>query len=452
MTNKPSEPETVQPRSADDLDANTLPRQTTPTWDMELLISGATVFALLQLPAVLDSALYEYFPRFGREMSVMLLLTYIYSKASVIVLIVTFIAHLALRGYWVALVGLRSVHPAGIRWEKLKMGPIVGALVKRRYASIDDIVERSDNRATKVFGLGIGFALIMITPLAFVILLYGLAFALSYVFDGRLHWNTLFLLLMALLIVPFVLLTTVDKMLGAKIRANGCFGRAIGAALRFYTTIGFGRINNLPITLYYSHVGSGRGTAITMVAMTLVFVLVFAQLLRDTGEWRTGNYRFVPSASADAVGAVRAEYYASLRAAGAPLKSTPFIQADIVRDPYLRVFVPYEPARHNYWLEQDCPAAKGDAEDAAARAQRDLGVLACLGRINSIALDGQPIADPQFHYYTDPNTGLSGMVSMISVRELDRGRHELVIKRTPRVPHDNNADEPLPDFRIPFWL
>ncbi len=35
-----------------------LPPRTTPTWEMELLISGATVFALFQLPGALDQGLY----------------------------------------------------------------------------------------------------------------------------------------------------------------------------------------------------------------------------------------------------------------------------------------------------------------------------------------------------------------------------------------------------------
>ena len=38
-------------------DPQQLPRRTTPTWDMELLLSGATVFALVQLATWLPGVL-----------------------------------------------------------------------------------------------------------------------------------------------------------------------------------------------------------------------------------------------------------------------------------------------------------------------------------------------------------------------------------------------------------
>src|SRR5690606_14228449 len=40
-----------------------LPRRTTPTWEMELLISGATVFSLMQAPDLLDRLYYGFAPR-----------------------------------------------------------------------------------------------------------------------------------------------------------------------------------------------------------------------------------------------------------------------------------------------------------------------------------------------------------------------------------------------------
>ncbi len=169
MTDAKTEPEPTSTQSSD-ATALKLPKQTTPTWEMELLISGATVFAMLQLPALLDQWLYEYMPRFGRELSVVLLLTYVYTKAAVIALVFTFVLHLALRGYWVALVGMHSVHPEGIRWEKLKMGPFYGEMVKRRYASMPELIERA------------GGAVHALAPGARI-------YCFGHVGDGNLHYN-----------------------------------------------------------------------------------------------------------------------------------------------------------------------------------------------------------------------------------------------------------------------
>lgn len=430
-----------------------MPKLTTPTWEMELLISGATVFAMLQLPALLDHVLYEYMPRFGRELSIMLLLTYVYTKAAVIALILTFILHLALRGYWVALVGMHSVHPDGIRWEKLKMGPFYGELVKRRYASMPELIERADNRATRVFGLGIGFALVMITPLAFVIGIYALAFAMCAAFGWQQHWNNVSLALMAIIFAPFGLLMVVDKTWGNRIKPDGWLARMLRGLMSGYVRFGAGRVNNVPMTLFTSQAGTARATIVIMTAMTLLFGYVFFDLMRSGGEVRTGNYAYYPQTRNGAAATVRPEHYANLRDVAAPLSVVPFIQADIVRDPYVRLFVPYEPARHNYWLAEACPAIdNAPTKTDSDQAQYDLALLACIGQLSPITLDGQTIADPQYQFYTDPQTGLLGVMSMIAVRDLERGRHELVIRRAPRAPGQKKSELSTVDYRIPFWL
>src|SRR5690606_11357745 len=84
----------------------TVPRHTTPTWEMELLISGATVFALMQLPGAVEEVVNVLLPRFEANAGALVLLPATYFKSAVYALIVSFILHLATRGYWVALVGL----------------------------------------------------------------------------------------------------------------------------------------------------------------------------------------------------------------------------------------------------------------------------------------------------------------------------------------------------------
>src|SRR5947209_5596517 len=102
-----------------------VPARTTPTWEMELLVSGATVFGLLPLPGKLDALFYE---QHGRALSTLvqslMMALWIYARIAVMTLVGTFILHLALRGFWVALVGLDSVYPRGVQPERLRGGPI----------------------------------------------------------------------------------------------------------------------------------------------------------------------------------------------------------------------------------------------------------------------------------------------------------------------------------------
>ncbi len=50
-------------------DRDQLPQHTTPTWEVELLISGVAVFAMLQLPGWLDNQLFALMPRLDSDLA-----------------------------------------------------------------------------------------------------------------------------------------------------------------------------------------------------------------------------------------------------------------------------------------------------------------------------------------------------------------------------------------------
>ena len=93
--------------------ATALPRHTTPTWEVELLISGVAVFAMLQLPELLDNYILDWAPRLVDRWAKLLFVVYVYAKSAALILAVTFVIHLLLRARWIALVGMLSIYPEG---------------------------------------------------------------------------------------------------------------------------------------------------------------------------------------------------------------------------------------------------------------------------------------------------------------------------------------------------
>ena len=59
------------------------------------------------------------------------------------ILAMTFALHLLLRAHWIALVGLHSIYPDGVRWDRLRMGPIQRELERRRERPAADAIERA---------------------------------------------------------------------------------------------------------------------------------------------------------------------------------------------------------------------------------------------------------------------------------------------------------------------
>jgi hypothetical protein len=143
--------------------------EASPTWELELLLSGAVLVALFQVSGVFDRTFDRVEPHTTRATAMPLFFAYLYGKAMVLALIATFVLHLASRGYWVGLVGLNSVFPNGVRWDQLRYGPITRELIRERLPALPPIIARLDNFCSALFSFG--FLLV----LAFGISLFCLA-------------------------------------------------------------------------------------------------------------------------------------------------------------------------------------------------------------------------------------------------------------------------------------
>ncbi|MCU0624514.1 MAG: hypothetical protein MUF53_11750, partial [Gemmatimonadaceae bacterium] len=77
-----------------------LPTDTTPTWEIELLISGALTFAALQLPGLLDTWFFSLVPRMPESLETTVVMGYVFGKGIATLLAVTFSVHILLRGMW----------------------------------------------------------------------------------------------------------------------------------------------------------------------------------------------------------------------------------------------------------------------------------------------------------------------------------------------------------------
>jgi len=151
-------------------------------------------------------------------------------------------------------------------------------------------------------------------------------------------------------------------------------------------------------------------------------------------------------------------HYRELREPGAIEQYYPSIQNDIVEGPYLKLFIPYSPRRHNSLIRERCPDAEplghsgfafGRGEPGEADAARE--AVECMVSLFVVELDGVPIGAGAFEFGREPGTGLEGIVAYIAVSDFAPGRHELVVLAPPRR-SDRDDDDPSPARHvIPFW-
>ena len=413
--------------------------RTTPTWEVELLISGVAVFAMLQLPGWLDDRVFALSPRMGEDWQMILRMLYLYAKSAAVVLAITFALHLLMRAHWIALVGMHSVFPMGVRLDKLRMGPIQRAVEEARPDSAIDAIERADNRASVVFAIGVSIASMIATICVFIAVAILPVLLLSRAFGLGMNPMNLIVGVFAVSILPYAIASMLDYGLAGRLRPGGLPYRAIGAILGFYSRSGMGRRNNQILAILTSNGGERRMMALVFGIMIAAIVGVAAAYAVMRKQVDIGTYALFPGAGASRIDPA---HYDDQRdpSRDDPL---PYVQAMTIAGPYLKLVVPYDPRRDEGAM-RDC-RVPGNAKAA----QRTNILLACLSALHPVSLDGKPLPGLRYETASDPRADRPALLAMIDVRALAPGRHELQVSRPPR--SGKEEEDGLSFDRIPFW-
>lgn len=421
-----------------------LPRHTTPTWEVELLISGAAVFAMLQLPGWLGDHLLPLIPRFVAGLGTALWMLFEYLTFTAIILAVTFALHLILRAYWIALVGLHSVFPDGVRWERLRIGQILRDFARQQDHGADNRIEHADNRATVVFAFGVTYAMVMLSLGIAALLAFAITIAIDQVGNRQVNALYVFLAVFGLFALPLFAAMGLDRIFGRRMRSDGKPRRLLTRVFAIY-----GRLGVVPglytFRLLESHVGSRRFQLLSAMVIAPLTIIVLAIMLTWGNPLSFGSYALFPHFANQNSHAIAAVHYDDERDP-AQTQAVPYIQSEVVTDPYVKLVVPYSPQRDDAALRHSCPAMHAAHSDRA----RANAALACLTTLHPVSLDGKPLITLHYDAASDPRSNRPALQAMIDVRSLTPGRHELRVARTPPAPGSHDHDK-AKAWIIPFW-
>ncbi|HWU77355.1 MAG TPA: hypothetical protein VN043_12695 [Rhodanobacter sp.] len=424
-------------------DADRLPPHTTPTWEVELLISGVAVFAMLQLPNWFDNQLFALIPRLGTDLAGVVLPLYIYLKSAAVILAVTFSLHLLLRAHWIALVGMHSVYPDGVRWEKLRAGPVQREIEQRTQGSAAASIERADNRATVIFAIGVMLATRLLVISVQVVVVFALIMAGATLAGLHVDVFLLFSLFFAVLMLLMLATRGIDRQFGAHLRDGGMPRRVLAAVLRSYARSGVGRRSEV-MALLVSHGNERLFNVSTVIAFTTLVMAMMFGLSSMKSPAQVGSYSLFPQ-SVDSSNLLNSAHYDDQRD---PLHdpATPFVQSAVIDGPYLRLTVPYQPQHDAAAIRSHCAAALNQPAGEA----RGNALLGCLTGLHGTSLDGRPLTSLRYAVGTDPRTARPALQAMIDVRSLPNGRHLLRVERASTSPQERTSDN-NDAYLIAFW-
>ena len=428
--------------------------ESSPTWELELLLSGLVLFALFQLPDVLNGFFDRVEPHATSATFPLVFFVHLYANAIVYALMVAFVVHLISRAYWVGLVGLHSVYPNGVKWNKSGAGPIATAVYRERIVSLPTVISKTDNFCSVIFSV----ACLIVIMFLFSVLLSGLFLAVSYVgirASGRARGvGPIFFALATAIVVISLGTAIIDKRYGAKIKAGSRAHRAIRALARFTYYAGVLNVTGPIFLTLTTNVGRKKMTAVVYLALFGVLVAASADRLARNDRLSINSYDYF---GYSAQHGVTSGFYESQRAKDGLFARTPSIQSDIIRDPYVKLFIPYSPARDNDAVAKTCPGTKvlqarglQIGADKPVPDSLAVPVLRCLTAMHKVTLNGARLDSLEFNFYQQPESGIKGILAYIPADGLPHGRNVITVTPSPRFDEDA-PKTPAPPWVIPFW-
>jgi len=428
------------------------------TWELEMLISGALVFALLQLPSAVDQAYERLDPHLADGLAGALFIVHYYTKLALYTLSASFLVHLAARAYWVGLIGLEAVFPRGVRWEKVSSGPIGRRLYEQRLPSLPALITRTDDFCSMIFSFSFLIVFVFVISIVWAGLLGLLAFGISRLLFGGERLAEVFRALLLLLVLPYLAATLLDKVAGGKMDPAGRPARILRAVNAFYYRALLMDVYGPIMMILFSNVRKKVMYPIFTAAFVGVLGLFFLSEMTRGGRLSMSSDVYMPGTAGERE--VSPAYYENLRPEDEVFRMEPSIQSDVVVDPYVRLFIPYYPRRDNPALARRCPGVRPLREAGLSLQRRNAGappagasaaVLRCLADLHRVSLDGRPLPGLELHFSTHPKTGVRGILGYIPVAGLPRGSHLLRVEAVPR-PEARKGDPPPDPYLIRFWL
>ncbi|GAB4021391.1 hypothetical protein GCM10028808_66070 [Spirosoma migulaei] len=422
---------------------------TSQSWNLELLISGAALFATLSLPDFLDSLLayYRYnlmtdtdFIHEALPTQTMALI-----KGGSYFLFGAFLAHFIMRAFWAGLVGLLAVYPDGIRYDQIYN---LSQYARKRFAqemgSLQDYIIRLDRRCNIIFALAFSLVLFLLVIATSYILFILLETILQVLLPPSLYNTVRELVAWILGIVLTGISLTATILNLPKFRDNPRF-----APITFQYTKAFSLkpIQYIAYTFFSQipkQVIKRRLIGILTIFFLAEFSFMVIDLVQGLGasdvlDSRSFMILRAPTKTANA------NSFDNLRNPG-ELVDKASIQADVIREPYLRLFVSYpkllDAELSKRFQEPNWPVSLSRQERREKRASWYLSVFETYF---GVYLNDSLYKAPGFLFTQHVDTGQRGLTTVLITANLKTGRNMLKLT----VPDSTN--KPTPYCQIPFW-
>lgn len=263
-----------------------LERVAEQSWEPELLISGLAIFATSQLPEYIMKGWYYYdfnlkvSDSFIDEMIPILITSAVISAIEI--LYFAFIIHFVIRAFWVGMIGLNSVFPKGIQYQKLQVSEYYKVEMEKRLGNTKEFLLATDKAASIIFS--VAFSIVMLlTSIVLLYLVFFLLMNITKLLMSESVFEIYTMVMLAILIIFFLIMGVAGIVLNMqKYREN-----PKTAEIHFkFTWFGshiiyplFVRPINHLILIFISNIPLKKYHTVNAILMAIFFVMLIFRML-----------------------------------------------------------------------------------------------------------------------------------------------------------------------------
>ena len=424
------------------------------TWEMEILLFGFVLVYIWPLPEKLKS--------FGSYLNLILDNQYletviasllVVTLIGVIILIVSMIIHLFLRGFWIAIIGLNSAFPEGIKRDKLPGSDQILGLLKRKLPDLNDFEQKLENICSGTFA----FAILIVLSWISVGIIMAISVTIILLIDNLTIDSDLYILLGLLLVVFFIvipaMLYAIDFLTLGMLKSvkKKWFTKPYYYVYRIFSII---TLSVLARPIYYTFVTNLSGYK-TKFLISLIPLATFILVLNFPVY--TSQLYFPNEQTSQNKTVFKKKYVDFLK--DVELIEKPVIPKQAINKDFLQVFIPYNAEKINALLENNfgnIPKLRTGGwqssgfvnvstnQDSVANTKDQFNnkaekVLKCLDSLYTFRIGGNRVKNDAMSFYIHPRNDLPGFITYLPIDQLKPGKHVLEINDT--------RDQ----LRIPFY-
>lgn len=429
------------------------------SWHLELLISGFSIFLLMQA----YSGFVDAFAYLNLHVSLSgningMVRTFIgILLLGSIVLMCNLILHVFIRGFWVGTIGLRSVQEK-INIEELGYSDFFTKKLKESVPSLDKVLERLDTLASVIFSFTFLIVFMFFSLFLFFSVASLFAYGITLLIEGNLSEGILYTITEWVAIAVIITWLFMGFIYMIDTLSLGFFKKYSRLSKLFfpiYKIMGVITFAGLYRGIYYSLISRFSKTKIR-IALSL-YILLFVLL----PFFKYDQYIYYPDNGTSYK--LNDQEYDDARAEGASI-SNATIPSRIIKNSYLPLFIRYRTSDNEILKEtcSDWKPLKKDGFNSGIKINSDgIGVgdayinetdpgkaLNCLSDFYTVLIDSSTY-ELDYYFYIHPNNEERGIMTMLDIDTLIRGKHVIDIRRKAL-----NKNEIMVDTNyavIPFW-